>query len=156
MTRQKDSGSADYSIGYGRPPKATQFTVGKSGNPKGRPKGSRTVGAILQDILQQKIVVTENGKTRRLPALEVMLRRLLNDAVRSDAKAMKLLLALVDRYAETTEAKVHLGELMAEDREILAQYLLEPREPFPGSAEKGENPVAESAYVDEWGRGDAD
>jgi hypothetical protein len=88
--------------------------------------------------------------------LEVMLRRLLNDAVRSDPRAMKLLLALVDRYAETTEAKVQLGELMAEDREILAQYLLEPREPFPESAEEGENRVAESAYVDEGGRGDGD
>src|SRR5271155_5926466 len=102
-------------------PKATQFTVGKSGNPRGRPKGSRTVGAILQDILKQKIAVTENGKTRRIAALEVMLRRLVNDAMRSDAKAMKLLLALVDRYAETTEAKVQLGELLAEDQAILAQ-----------------------------------
>ena len=108
-------------------PRATQFASGKSGNPRGRPKGSRTVGAILQDILRQKIAVTENGKTRRLAALEVMLRRLVNDAMRSDAKAMKLLLALVDRYAETTEAKVQLGELLAEDQTILAQYLLEPK-----------------------------
>jgi hypothetical protein len=81
----------------------------------------------LQDILRQKISVTENGRTRRLAALEVMLRRLVNEAMRSDAKAMKLLLALVERYAETTEAKVQLGELLAEDREILAQYLLEPK-----------------------------
>jgi hypothetical protein len=71
--------------------------------------------------------VTENGKTRRLAALEVMLRRLVNDAMRSDAKAMKLLLALVDRYAETSEAKVQLGELLDEDQTILAQYLLEPK-----------------------------
>ena len=56
-----------------------------------------------------------------------MLRRLVNDAMRSDAKAMKLLLALVDRYAETTEAKVQLGDLLAEDQTILAQYLLEPK-----------------------------
>ena len=54
-----------------------------------------------------------------------MLRRLLNDAIRSDAKAMKLLLAHVDRYAETTEAKVQLSELLVEDQAILAQYLRE-------------------------------
>jgi len=124
---RRGSCSADYAVGYGRPPRATQFASGKSGNPRGRPKGSRTVGAILQDILRQKIAVTENGKTRRLAALEVMLRRLVNDAMRSDAKAMKLLLALVERYAETTEAKVQLGELLAEDQTILAQYLLEPK-----------------------------
>ena len=127
MTNRRGSRSADYAVGYGRPPRATQFASGESGNPRGRPKGSRTVGAILQDILRQKIAVTENGKTRRLAALEVMLRRLVNDAMRSDAKAMKLLLALVDRYAETTEAKVQLGELLAEDQTILAQYLLEPK-----------------------------
>ena len=80
--------AADYVVGYGRPPKATQFAAGKSGNPRGRPKGSRTVGAILQDILNQKIAVTENGKTRRIPTLEVMFRRLVNDALRRDPAAL--------------------------------------------------------------------
>jgi len=105
----------------------------------GRPKGSRTVGAILQDILRQKIAVTENGKTRRLPAFEVMLRRLVNDALRSDAKAMKLLLSLVDRYADTTEAKVQLSELLAEDQQILAQHLTEPAAPSAESAAKADD-----------------
>jgi Family of unknown function (DUF5681) len=153
MTNRRGARSADYTVGYGRPPKATQFKAGKTGNPRGRPKGSRTVGAILQDILRQKIAVTENGKTRRIAALEVMLRRLVNDAMRSDAKAMKLLLALVERYAETTEAKVQLGELLAEDREILAEYLLAPR----GPAGKAEEPVSEPAEkAGEGGCDDAD
>ena len=146
MTNRRGFRAADYAVGYGRPPRATQFASGKSGNPRGRPKGSRTVGAILQDILRQKIAVTENGKTRRLAALEVMLRRLVNDAMRSDAKAMKLLLALVDRYAETTEAKVQLGELLAEDQTILAQYLLEPK----ASAEE----LAELVHSEEEGDDD--
>jgi hypothetical protein len=92
MIDRKGLETTDYVVGYGRPPKATQFAAGKSGNPRGRPKGSRTVGAILQDILSQKIAVTENGRTRRIPTLEVMFRRLVNDAVRRDAAALKLLL----------------------------------------------------------------
>ena len=28
-------------VGYRRPPKASQFPPGRSGNPKGRPKGAR-------------------------------------------------------------------------------------------------------------------
>ena len=123
MPDRKNSRASDYVVGYRRPPKATRFTAGKSGNPKGRPKGSRSVGAVLQDIIQQKIAVTENGKTRRISALEVMLRRLANDAMRSDAGAMKLLLSLVDRYGDSPEAALRLGDLLAEDRDILAQYL---------------------------------
>jgi hypothetical protein len=123
MPDRKNSKSSDYVVGYRRPPKATRFTAGKSGNPKGRPKGSRSVGALLQDIIRQKVAVTENGKTRRMSALEVMFRRLVNDAMRSDARAMKLLLSLVDRYGDSPEAALHLGEMLAEDRDILAQYL---------------------------------
>jgi len=104
MPDRKSSGTSDYVVGYRRPPKATQFAAGKSGNPKGRPKGSRSVGAVLTDILQQKIAVTENGKTCRIPALEVMLRRLANDAMRSDPHAIRLLFLLIDRYSDSPEA----------------------------------------------------
>ena len=104
MPDRKSSGTSDYVVGYRRPPKATQFAAGKSGNPKGRPKGSRSVGAVLKDVLQQKIAVTENGKTRRIPALEVMLRRLVNDAMRGDPNAIRLLFSLIDRYSDSPEA----------------------------------------------------
>jgi len=30
-----------YDVGYGKPPKGGQFQKGQSGNPRGRPKGSR-------------------------------------------------------------------------------------------------------------------
>jgi len=115
--------STDHAVGYGRPPKATQFKKGQSGNPKGRPKGSRPVGAVLQEILGQRIVVTENGRTRRLPALEVMLRRLANDAMRSEPVALKLMLSLFDRYGESPEAGIRMDEVLAEDKAILANFL---------------------------------
>ena len=66
MPDRKNSKAPDYVVGYRRPPKASQFMAGKSGNPRGRPKGSRPVGAVLQDIMQQKVAVTEKGKTRRI------------------------------------------------------------------------------------------
>ena len=138
MNDQKGLDATDYVVGYGRPPKATQFAAGKSGNPKGRPKGSRTVGAILQDILSQKIAVTEKGKTRRIPTLEVMFRRLVNDAVRRDAVALKLLLPLIDRYAASPETELRLGELLAEDQAILSQYLSTPASPASDCAEESE------------------
>ena len=35
--REKNT-SDSYEVGYGKPPKSTQFEKGVSGNPKGRPK----------------------------------------------------------------------------------------------------------------------
>jgi hypothetical protein len=139
MNDRKSLDATGYVVGYGRPPKATQFAAGKSGNPKGRPKGSRTVGAILQDILSQRIAVTENGRTRRIPTLEVMFRRLVNDAVRRDAAALKLLLPLIDRYAASPETELRLGELLAEDQAILSQYLSRPVGPVSDWAKEAEN-----------------
>lgn len=115
--------AVDETVGYGRPPKATRFKKGQSGNPKGRPKGTRPIGAVIQEVLGQRIAVTENGKTRRVPALEVMLRRLANDAMRSDPAALKLMLSLVDRYGQSPEATMKLDEILEEDKVILAKFL---------------------------------
>jgi hypothetical protein len=127
--------SSPYKVGYGQPPKATQFKPGKSGNPKGRPKGPKSVGAVLYDILHRRIEVTENGRTRRIPVLEVMLRRLANEAVRSDTRALKLMLSLMDRYAEAPEVGPQLEEVLAEDREILMRFL----QPAGSADRKGKN-----------------
>jgi hypothetical protein len=126
MVHRKKPKPKDYVVGYRRPPKETQFKAGESGNPNGRPKGSRPIGALLQEIIQQKVSVTEKGKTRRIAALEVMLRRLVNDAMRSDQRAIKLLLSLVDRYGESSKSALQLNEMLTEDAEILAQYLQTP------------------------------
>jgi hypothetical protein len=91
---------------------------------------------VLRDVIRQKIPVTENGKTRRVPALEVMLRRLANDAMRNDPRALKLILSLVDRYAEAPEIESRIEEVVAEDQEILARYLRKASAP---SAENNEH-----------------
>jgi hypothetical protein len=89
------------------------------------PKGSRNVGAVLRDVIDQKIQITENGKIRHLPALEVMLRRAFNDAMRSGPGAQKFFFSLIDRYADLSETAVvpEIDEVLAEDQEILTRYL---------------------------------
>jgi hypothetical protein len=113
---------SDYEVGYGRPPVATRFAAGNRANPNGRPKGSRSICAIMQAIMRQKIAVSENGKTRRIPTLEVILRRLANDAMRSDSRALKLLLELNDRYGQPIDGGGPSEELSSDDLKILAAY----------------------------------
>ena len=137
MREKRKQKRAGYEVGKGRPPKWTRWKPGQSGNPKGRPKGSRPLGAVLQEIIQQKVSVTESGKTRRISALEVMLRRLTNDAMRSDQRAIKLLLSLVDRYGESPQTTLSLKEILAEDDEILAQYLQDTEDFAPAKFERG-------------------
>jgi hypothetical protein len=55
-----------YEIGYGKPPKQTQFQKGRSGNPKGRPKVAKNLPALILKIFGEKIVVKSQGKTRSI------------------------------------------------------------------------------------------
>ena len=122
MTKTPGSKPNDYEVGYRRPPMASQFQLGTSGNPRGRRKGSRSVGAILNGIMSQKVTVSEGGRTRRVSRLEVMLLRLANDAARGDARVTKLLLELKDRYGQPIDGGGQSEELSSDDLKILAAY----------------------------------
>src|SRR5262249_53154014 len=115
MAKRRKPTNRNYAVGYRRPPKSAQFKPGTSGNPKGRPKGTRPVAAVLQEIIQQKIAVTENGKTRRLPVLEITLRRLANDAMRGEQRSIKFLLSLLEHYGDSSQTSLQLGEMLTED-----------------------------------------
>lgn len=85
----------DDEVGYKRPPKATRFRKGHSGNPSGRPKGSRTLATIVARATQERVVVTENGRRRRITKLDVAIKQLVNKAAAGDLRCLKELLRLV-------------------------------------------------------------
>lgn len=86
--------SSPKGVGYGRPPVATQFKPGQSGNPKGRPKGSKNMLTLLMEELDQKVTVTSDGRTQRMSKRRVAVRQQVDRAVKGDPKAFAALMKL--------------------------------------------------------------
>lgn len=80
--------------GYGKPPKHTQFRKGTSGNPRGRPKGSRNLATVLAKALREKVVVNENGRRRTMTKLDAAVAQLVNKSASGDLAALRQLMAL--------------------------------------------------------------
>ncbi len=78
LTDGHQSNDPPYEVGYGRPPEATKFRPGQSGNPSGRPKGSKNLATLVLKHLQTKVTVRENGRERRMSKLDVGLTKMMN------------------------------------------------------------------------------
>jgi hypothetical protein len=76
-------------IGYRQPPKHTQFRKGMSGNPKGRPKGSRNLASIFRKISEEKVQVNGPKGPRFITKLEAGITQLVNRAAKGDLKAVR-------------------------------------------------------------------
>jgi len=113
---------SDYPVGYRKPPLHTRFKKGTSGNPEGRPKGSKNVATLLEKELKQRVVVTENGRRRSITKQEAMVKHLVNKAISGDRRLMQLLLVEM-RHLETQAALSSSGkEVLDEaDREVMRQ-----------------------------------
>jgi len=83
---------AGSAVGYGRPPKEHQFKPGRSGNPKGRPKGSKNEASIWRDVLSKRISIREGGKTRKVSVLEAMIMKYIERALSDDVKSATFVL----------------------------------------------------------------
>jgi Family of unknown function (DUF5681) len=110
-------------VGYGRPPIATRFKAGGVGNPKGRPKKTKTVGQIIHAAMMTRVAVEENGRTKFVTAQEVIIRNLVHAAARRDTRAIHTLFALRDRYQDSLETTLDPSQLDADDRKIIDEYL---------------------------------
>ena len=86
--------SKNWEVGYGRPPKHTQFQPNQSGNPAGRPKGSQNTRTIIRSALDQKIVVTTNGEAKRMTKREVAAAQQVDKAARGDTKAFLVVMQM--------------------------------------------------------------
>jgi Family of unknown function (DUF5681) len=88
-------------VGYGKPPKHTQFKKGQSGNPKGRPKQVQAhmpVSRIIRHSLSEEIQGQVNGKTRKMTKLAAIIEVQSAKALRGDTRAAKLVIDLGHKH----------------------------------------------------------
>jgi hypothetical protein len=95
---------ADDEIGYGKPPKTTQFKPGVSGNPKGRPKRNPTaLSDVIKNTLSAPIQYRDQGRSKTITRTELGLKKLIENAVKGDLGAAAALLQyreLVARHGD--------------------------------------------------------
>lgn len=123
-------------VGYGHPPLHSRFKPGRSGNPRGRPKGKRAIEAIVHEVLGQKMWVTIDGKRKRVPVEHAILMRWREQALKGDLKAARMLFELKRGSTNAEETAVAGKAMSDEDLAILAAAGLftAPREHQDGSA----------------------
>lgn len=123
---RKKASRSTYEVGYGRPPKKTQFKPGQSGNPRGRPKGAKNEAIILREIMTRQIGVQEGGRTRKISVLAAILLRFAENALKGDAKSATLLL---NRYGAVKDVE-ETYESSQEDEKILAEFVKSVEDQF--------------------------
>jgi hypothetical protein len=111
----------DYEVGYGKPPLATRFVKGQSGNPSGRPRARRNLATALLAVLNEPVIVTEQGRRKRITKLEAAFKQLVNRSVGGDLAATRVLVQLFPSIEKLLEG-APAGELHREaDHSVLAQ-----------------------------------
>jgi hypothetical protein len=115
----------EYEVGYGKPPRHTRFKKGEpSANPHGRPR--KNLAALLVEGLNKKVVVTENGRRRKITVREAITQQLINKSATADLRATKMLLDMIkdaEKQAGTASAPEPPPPFTAADEEVVEQLI---------------------------------
>jgi hypothetical protein len=121
-------------VGYGKPPKHTRFKPGQSGNPSGRPAGSKNrVAALARELddleatileeANRDVKLREGDREITIPMKRAILRSAMNNAVKGSARAQHLSTGLIAK-AESSRERQRL-ENAAQALELKKTYQAE-------------------------------
>ena len=100
-TRRLPGRPRAYDVGYGKPPSASRFKKGQSGNPRGRPRGAKAntparpterLNDILLEEASRLITVPNGDRTMTLSMMQAASRTLAIDAVKGKPRAQRFLI----------------------------------------------------------------
>ena len=111
-------------VGYKHPPIQHQFRPGKSGNPNGRPKGSRNFKSDLREELSETISFREGDQEVTISKQRAFIKRLVASAISGDARAIATLMSFCARaFADVDEDDAVQTSV---DREIVNAFAAQP------------------------------
>ena len=93
-----------YEVGYAKPPDASRFKPGQSGNPRGRPKGAKNkrpalneerMKDIVLDEAYRTITVRDGDRTVTVPMAQAIIRSLAVNAAKGQHRAQRLFAELL-------------------------------------------------------------
>jgi hypothetical protein len=111
---QQAKEEAGYAVGYGKPPAATRFKIGQSGNLKGRPKAAKGLATIVRDTMTQKVAVRTPSGEKRISRIEAALHKTVELAMKGNPRALGQLIKLYADAVPEAKSSVDAPEL-AED-----------------------------------------
>ena len=133
-------------VGFRRPPEATRFKKGVSGNPNGRPKGSVNLTTAFLKALREKVVINEHGRRKTVTKLDAAIMQLVNKAATGDPRALRQLIELArDAESKQNAPVVHQCGIVDDlDQEIMQGIL----QRFQLDANEAQQPLEEQQSED--------
>ena len=146
----RETPTSEYEVGYGKPPKSTRFQPGQSGNPRGRPKGTKNLKTDLIEELQEKIEIREGNRSRKVTKQRAFVKALTNGSIKGNARSASLLLSTMIRVLDTGANDIEVSdEITADEAEILREFEARLRRRAVASAratdKRDSNPTSEES-----------
>ena len=126
MNKKNHSPRADYDVGYGKPPKHTQFKKGQSGNKRGGSKRVHDINTLIVEELAKPITVRVGSEERMITKQHAIIMAMVNQAIKGEMRAISLLLPLARALQDAAASQRAAAEFTKDDRDfvdLLVQYM---------------------------------
>jgi hypothetical protein len=123
------SQNEDDDVGYRKPPKASRWRKGQSGNRRGRQKGVRNLKTELAEELGEIVSIKEQGLAKTITKQRALIKAMTLKAVQGDTRAANILINMMFRLLHPELIEGLPAELAKEDQAILDAFVVRRRPP---------------------------